>query len=205
LVCDFFARTNIIFTMEIQPARKFQSLSIARLIMMAMTDDCCRHFIGPANTLDDFEKVMTDLVLVDHSQYSYTNTLVAIGEDGGICGACVSYDGGKLHKLRQPFINAAKENFGRDFSDIGDETQAGELYIDSLAVYEWSRGKGVATELLNAAKDKARSLGLPTVGLLVDKSNRKAEQLYKKVGFKQVGLSSWGGHAMKHLQYTLTE
>lgn len=191
--------------MEIQPARKFQSLAIARLIMMAMSDDCCRFFIGPNNTLDDFEKVMTSLVLADHSQYSYTNTLVAIGEDGGLCGACVSYDGAMLHELRQPFINAAKEHFGRDFSGMSDETQAGELYIDSLAVYEWSRGKGVATELLNAAKDKARSLGLPAVGLLVDKGNRKAERLYKKVGFKQAGFGTWGGHAMKHLQYTLTE
>ena len=189
--------------MEIQTAQKHQALSIARLIMQAMNYDCCRYFAGPDHTLDDFERVMTELVLSDNSQYSYKNTLVALDADGGLCGACVSYDGGRLHELRRAFIEAAKANFGRDFSGIGDETQAGELYLDSIAVNESCRGKGVATALLQATIDKGRALGLPAVGLLVDKGNPKAEQLYLRVGFNYVGDNSWGGHEMKHLQYTL--
>ena len=54
--------------MEIQAAQKHQSLSIARLIMQAMNYDCCRYFAGPDHTLDDFERVMTELVLSDNSQ-----------------------------------------------------------------------------------------------------------------------------------------
>ena len=104
--------------MEIQAAQKHQSLSIARLIMQAMNYDCCRYFAGPDHTLDDFERVMTELVLSDNSQYSYLNTLVALDEDGGLCGACVSYDGARLHELRAAFIRAAKESFGRDFSGM---------------------------------------------------------------------------------------
>ena len=133
--------------MEIQTAQKHQALSIARLIMQAMNYDCCRYFTGPDHTLDDFERVMTNMVLAENSQYSYLNTLVAIDADGGLCGACVSYDGARLHELRRPFFDACKEHFGRDVSGIGDETQAGELYLDSLAVYESYRGKGVATRL----------------------------------------------------------
>ena len=168
--------------MEIQNAQDFQALSIARLIMQAMNYDCCRYFTGPDHTLDDFERVMTSLVLADNSQYSYKNTIVAIGDDGGLCGACV---------------------FGRDFSSMPDETQAGELYIDSIAVPENCRGKGIATALLNATVDKARGMGLPAVGLLVDTGNPKAEKLYARVGFKTVGENSWGGHAMKHMQIAL--
>ena len=153
--------------------------------MQAMNYDCCRYFAGPDHTLDDFERVMTKLVLADDSQYSYLNTIVAIDTDGGVCGCCVSYDGGKLHELRRAFVEAAKAEFGRDFS--------GKSH----------RGRGIATALLNAAIDKAKAIGLPAVGLLVDKGNPKAEKLYTRIGFKYVGDSSWGGHEMKHLQYAV--
>lgn len=171
--------------------------------MQAMNYDCCRYFAGPDHTLDDFERVMTSLVLSEKSQYSYLNTLVAVDDEGGLCGMCVSYDGGRLHELRKAFVDAAKENFGRDFSGMPDETSAGELYIDSLAVTECCRGKGIATSLLKAVVEKAKAMGLPAVGLLVDKGNPKAEKLYERVGFKYVGDNDWGGHPMKHMQYTL--
>ncbi len=189
--------------MEIQNAEKFQSLSIARLIMQAMNYDCCRYFTGPDHTLDEFERLMTKLVLDDSSQYSYRNTLVALNGIGGLCGMCVSYNGALLHKLREPFVSGVKECFGTDLSGMGDETSAGELYIDSIAVPEDCRGKGVATALLNATIDKATAMGINTVGLLVDKANPKAEKLYNKVGFRFVNDTEWGGHKMKHLQYKI--
>ena len=189
---------------EIQAAQEHQALSIARLIMLAMNYDCCRYFTGPEHTLDDFERVMTELVLADNTQYSYRNTIVAIDEDGKLCGMCVSYDGSRLHELRAEFIKAAKDNFGRELSNMEDETGPGELYIDSIAVFESCRGKGVATALLNAAIDKAKKMDIPAVGLLVvDKGNPKAEKLYGRIGFKYVGENTWGGHPMKHLQYQL--
>lgn len=173
--------------------------------MMAMTDDCCRYFTGPDYTLDDFEKVMTTLVLSDKTQYSYLNTIVAINDEGGLCGACVSYDGARLHELRKAFTDAMRDYFDRDFTDMRDETAEGELYIDSIAVPEAYRGQGIATHLLGAVKDKARTMGLPAVGLLVDKGNPKAERLYRKIGFRKVGESSFGGHSMKHLQYIIKD
>lgn len=189
--------------MEIQSAQKFQALSIARLIMQAMNYECCQYFAGPDHTLDDFERVMTELVLSENSQYSYKNTMVAIDEDGGLCGMCVSYDGGLLRDLRKVFVKAMKDNFGRDFSDIADETGPGELYIDSIAVPENCRGKGVATVLLKSVIEKAKNMGLPAVGLLVDTGNPKAEKLYNRVGFRFVGDNTWGGHPMRHLQYVI--
>ncbi|MDO4158964.1 MAG: GNAT family N-acetyltransferase [Prevotellaceae bacterium] len=186
---------------QIEAAQKHQALSIARLIMVAMNYDCCRNFMGPDYTLNDFERVMTELVLSDKSQYSYRNTLVALDHNGGFSGMCVSYDGKSLHELRPAFVRAMKENFGRDFSNIPDETSEGELYIDSIAVPEMYRGKGVATDLLKAVFRKARSMGIPAVGLLVDKVNPNAEHLYLKLGFKHVNDAVWGGHEMRHLQY----
>ncbi len=187
--------------MKIIEADKQQAATIAQLIMTAMTDDCCLYYAGPSHTLADFHDMMTKLVEMDNSQYSYKNTLLAIDESERVMGVCVSYDGALLHLLREQFVSAAKVHFGRDFSNIDDETQEGELYIDSLAVFPEFRGKGVATALLKASISKAKKLNIPTIGLLVDKGNPNAERLYRGIGFEYSNDTSWGGHPMKHLIY----
>ena len=183
---------------EIQEATKSQAADIARLIMIAMTDDCCLYFCGNCYGLDDFRKMMTMLVEREDSQYSYRNTLVAM--DGNkVVGISVSYDGGRLHELRRAFIKAAMEYIGKDHSGMDDETQAGELYLDSLAVLPEYRCQGIARKLLLATKERANRLGLPCVGLLVDKGNPVGEALYTSVGFQYLNDNQWGGHPMKHL------
>ncbi len=186
---------------KIELAVPEMSPRIASLIMEAMNHECCQNFAGEHHTLDDFHRMMTRLVGMDDSQYSYRNTLVAIASDGSLAGICVAYDGGKLHALRQRFIEAAMEAFNIDYSGMADETSAGEYYVDSLCVDNAFRGKGIATRLLQAATVRAGELGIPAVGLLVDKGNPKAEKLYQRVGFRYVNDTTWGGHAMRHLQY----
>ena len=207
---------------EILEATKSQATEIARLIMTAMTDDCCLYFCGEGYGLEDltsgracsrsaeqaslrrsrslasFYKMMTLLVEREDSQYSYRNTLVAMDAER-VVGIAVSYDGGRLHELRRAFIEAAKEHIGKDHSGMDDETQAGELYLDSLAVLPEYRRQGIARKLLLATKERADRLGLPCVGLLVDKDNPVGEALYTSVGFQYVNDNQWGGHPMKHL------
>ena len=183
---------------EIRKATKAQSAEIAKLIMMAMTDDCCLHFCGEGYGIDDFRKMMAKLVEREDSQYSYRNTLVAMDGDN-VVGISVSYDGGRLHELRRAFIEAAKEYIDKDHSDMDDETQSGELYLDSLAVLLEYRRMGIARKLLLATKERANRMNLPCIGLLVDKNNPAGEALYASVGFRYVNDSHWGGHPMKHL------
>ena len=76
---------------EIKNAQKEQAADIARLIMTAMTDDCCLHFCGVGYGLEDFRGMMTMLVEREESQYSYRNTLVAMDGDR-LVGIAVSYD-----------------------------------------------------------------------------------------------------------------
>ena len=182
----------------INHAVRSHAADVAKLIMMAMTDDCCLHFCGEGYGLDDFLKMMTLLVEREDSQYSYKNTLVAMDGEK-VVGIAVSYDGGKLHALRQTFIQAAKHYIGKDHSCMDDETQAGELYLDSLAVLPAYRRQGIAQRLLLATKQKANAIGLPCVGLLVDKGNPAGEALYASAGFRYANDSQWGGHPMKHL------
>ena len=189
---------TIIKMIEIREASKSQAAEIASLIMTAMTDDCCLYFCGEGYGLEDFRKMMTILVEREDSQYSYQNTLVAMDAEQ-VVGISVSYDGGCLHELRRAFIEAAKEQIGKDHSGMDDETQAGELYLDSLAVLPDYRRQGIARKLMLATKERANLLDLPRVGLLVDKDNPVGEALYTSVGFQYVNDNQWGGHPMKHL------
>lgn len=187
----------------IEQAQISQASDIARLIMEAMNHECCLYFAGEEHGLSGFHQLMTDLVCRDDSQYSYLNTLVALNTQREVIGVCTAYDGAELHQRRTAFVQGCLARFNRDFGDMDDETAAGELYVDSLAVDVHYRGKGIAKSLLKATIEKAKQLQLPAVGLLVDKGNPKAERLYASVGFQYVDDNQWGGHAMRHLQCVL--
>ncbi len=187
----------------ITPASRGDAPLIAPMIMEAMNLDCCQWFAGPNHTLDDFRQLMTRLVAMDCSQYSYRNTLAAhVG--GELAGILVGYDGGQLHQLREAFISEALRSFGIDYSGIEDETSDGEYYLDSLCVASHYRGHGIATQLLKAGIERGRQMGLPATGLLVDAGNPRAEQLYLRVGFEVVGTDIWGSHPMHRMQYIYT-
>lgn len=183
---------------QIKPAKPEQAAEIATLIMEAMDADCCQNFAGPHHTLADFHRLITRLVSMEDTQYSYQNTLTAM-QGKRIVGIITGYDGKDLRHLRKAFIEGAKAEFGRDFSKMDDETQAGEYYIDSLAVREDCRRQGIAAALLKAFIQK-HGYNQP-VGLLVDVTHPTAERLYVQMGFVYKGDARWGGHAMRHLQY----
>lgn len=183
---------------QIQAAAQEQAAEIARLIMMAMTEECCLHFCGEGTGLKEFEQMMTTLVEREDSQYSYKNTLVAMHRKK-VVGIATAYDGGQLHTLRRAFIESARDYLQKDHSCMDDETQAGELYLDSIAVLPAYRQQGIASRLLKATAEKARAIGIQQVGLLVDYGNPTAERLYLSAGFRYLNNSTWGGHPMKHL------
>ena len=186
---------------NIEMATPDMASHIASLIMEAMNPQCCQNFAGANHTLVDFHRMMTKLVSMEDSQYSYRNTLTAMTSDGILAGICVAYDGGELRNLRRRFVEESIVSFGIDYSGMADETEEGEFYVDSLAVSSKYRGKGIATMLLAAAKERGAQLGIPAVGLLVDKGNPRAEALYARLGFEYVDDTTWGGHQMKHLQF----
>lgn len=173
---------------------------IASLIMEAMREECCQYYYGENHTAQEFHDMMTYLVEQTDSQYSYLNTIVATDDKQQVVGICVSYDGAKLLHLRQAFIKEVSNRFGRDFSNMPEETQAGELYIDSMAVVSSQRGMGIGKRLFLAAEEKAQEMNINTLGLLVDRENPQAERLYRNIGYEHVDNKDWGGHILKHMQ-----
>lgn len=183
--------------------------AIARLITMAMTDECCLYYAGQGHTVDQFREAIERLARLDDSQYSYRNAILAVDDEQGssagghanaaVAGLALSYDGAQLLTLRRPFEQEMMQRFGRDFSHMEPETEEGELYLDSLAVAPEYRRQGIAGRLLDATVEKARAMGISRVGLLVDDGNPRAERLYLAHGFSYAGPATWGGHRMKHL------
>lgn len=100
---------------QIEQATPDKASHIASLIMEAMNAQCCQNFAGPQHTLVDFHRMMTKLVEMEDSQYSYKNTLVAMSTDGILVGILVAYDGADVKRLRKRFIEAAIVAFGMDW------------------------------------------------------------------------------------------
>ena len=62
----------------------------------------------------------------------------------------------------------------------------GKLWITALAVQRDSRGQGIATSLLNWAKNRAYQLGKPSVYLDVETDREDALNVYRKAGFEKL-------------------
>lgn len=162
---------------HIRPAQPSDANEVAPLIFQAM-EDIVFKLIGqknPTEGIDFIKKLFTQ----KNNQYSYQNTLVC-EVDGTCVGSLVSYDGKDLTQLRNPVLEEAKKK-NPNFTFIEDETQAGELYIDTLSVSSDFQGKGIGSELIDFLKNQT-SLG-QKIGLLVDSQNPQAEKLYRRLGF----------------------
>ncbi|WAC11583.1 GNAT family N-acetyltransferase [Dyadobacter pollutisoli] len=132
----------------------------------------------------------------DDNQYSYINTLV-FEDETGVIGSVTGYDGARLHELRQPVIDRLRE-FQPDFTP-GDETEAGEYYIDCASVDPAHQGKGIGKKLITAFCELAASSGFEKVGLIVDKVNPAAKRLYEDLGFDVAGEKDFLGHRYFHM------
>jgi len=89
--------------------------------------------------------------------------------------------------------------FNRSFNPE-EETQAGEYYIDCVAVNPTRQGSGVGSKILQFLINEYVYERNEKLGLLVDKENPDARKLYLKLGFEMVGEKTLAGKKMEHLQ-----
>ena len=181
---------------NIRQAEKRDSRTIAKVVAMAIGDEnAMRQYCG-----DEYITLLTEIAENENSQYSYHNTLIAEIDDKPI-GAIIGYDGAKLHELRTRTYSIIQNALGRTPS-IPDETEAGEFYLDSIAVFPKYQGNGIGRKLITAMQEKAFNEGHKRIGLIVDFDNPKAEKLYTSLGFSRVGTKIFLEHKMWHLQST---
>lgn len=114
--------------------------------------------------------------------YSWKNTFVALYE-GKPAGTLTAYDGNFYRAMRSVTFPLMARLSGHDFSDMVDETEPGEFYIDSLSVLEEYRHRGIASALLNYGIRQARRCSASYATLAVDPDNESALRLYRRIGF----------------------
>ncbi|NEN23746.1 GNAT family N-acetyltransferase [Cryomorpha ignava] len=182
--------------MIIRQATKADSEVLTILIMLAL-EAMVYEFIAEKN----FEKgiaFLSHFTKSENNQYSYQNCFVA-EVNGAVVGAVNAYDGAHLDVLRKPVLDFVFKTTGRAIK-VGDETQEGELYIDTLGVNPNYQGLGIGSALVNHLIDKIVVQKRQTLGLLVDVDNPKARKLYLKLGFKSVGYKTLFVKELEHLQ-----
>ena len=181
-----------------RPAQREDAAQIAPIMLLAM-EEIVYYFMNERNK----EKAIALLTLFierTDNQYSYQHIMVA-EEDGQLLGQLCLYDGAHLEELRQPILDFLAENYKVILPTAEQETQAGEIYLDTIAVSPQAQGKGIGKLLLAAAiKEYVEKQG-KILGLLVDQDNPAAKKLYLHMGFKTVKPVTIFQKEMEHLQY----
>ncbi len=175
----------------IRPARKDESHQIAELDSIAsggVVDFLYEGLVPGKRPVE----VLGEVISSDEGFYNYANTIVAdVG--GAVAGAAISYPSsnqGIDEKMRR-FFPAEKLDHLRG---IFESSVPHSLYIDALAVHEEFRRRGLAGMLIDAAAEKARSLGFSSLSLIVLAENAPARALYSKKGFVHAGDVHLGYH-----------
>ncbi|WP_316850719.1 GNAT family N-acetyltransferase [Pedobacter agri] len=182
----------------IRPAAPHDAPFVAPLIIQAMGDLAAKF----ANSYNP--QVILGLFIYffqqENNQYSYQNTLV-FEENDQILGSLNAYDGAKLFELRENFLNYLKENNGLNNFHPEPETQEGEFYFDTISVHPDAQGKGIGKALIIAGIDWAKALGHQKIGLIVEKENPRAKELYENMGFIAQNSMVFLGGDYFHLTY----
>lgn len=182
--------------MIIRKATINDSDAIATYLMLAM-EDIVYKFIGKEN-YNEAKEFLLHFIEKESNQYSFQNCFV-VEDNNEIIAAVNIYDGAELHLLREPIAQYVRTHYNKDFNPE-DETQKGELYIDTLGVDPKCQGKGIGSKLLQFLIDEYVTKKNKTLGLLVDVDNPNAKKLYLKLGFKSVGIKTLVGKSLEHLQ-----
>lgn len=181
------------------PARAADAPHIARAIVMAIGPEIELELAGSPERRHLVTETFQALAERPDTQYSYRNSFIALAPDGRVAGALVCYDGARLLELRPAFFREAESRLGITFDDnLAPETDASEIYLDSLAVFPEWRGQGIARKLIEAAAARHQDSGKP-LGLLVEDGNTGAHDLYTRLGFKEVGRRPFAGVEMIHM------
>jgi len=184
----------------IRPAKPADTEEVVPLIIQAMGKLAKKL----TNVEDDeiINKIFKHFFRQDNNQYSYENTLV-YEDEGKILGSLNAYDGGKLLKLRLPFLAYLTEHYQANNTGQGTETQSGEFYLDTISVNPNAQGKGIGKQLIKAGIDWAKQLGHHTVGLLVEQNNGRALKLYQNMGFVTQNEKQFMGGRYHHMVFKL--
>lgn len=183
----------------IRPAHAFDATFCVPLIQATIG----RIGHALAGTTDDVAAARTMLGFypLRGNRLSFEHQLIAQAPSGEPLGVILAYPGDHAEALDDPFRERLRA-LGLP-GHVESEGTSGELYVDTLAVTETARGRGIGGRLLDAAATRAAALGLDRVGLLVEDGN-PAARLYVRQNFRPAGRRHLAGGMYTHLVRDLT-
>ncbi len=190
--------------MKIRQARPEDGVQCAPLIKIVFDEMEVPELLKMTN--DAIYEVFAAAFKVPEYRYSYAHTVVA-EEAGEIVGICVGYaaaDEAHIDDAFQPFLPQVGITDGRELFPW-PESFPGEWYLDLLAVKETAQHRGIGTQLLRDAAQRAAQAGFPRIGLCCDLVNPKAQALYEREGYRDDGRVQIFEHMYRHMSRTLGE
>lgn len=152
--------------------------TIAHAVAMAIGDEVAlRNYCG-----DDYLAVLTEVASHKNTQYSWQYALVAEVE-GAAADAVVGYDGARLVELREGTFSVLREN-AVSIPTISDETEAGEIYLDSVGVLPEFRGVGRRSQIGRSILQKGLYRGARTSGIDCRLRQPKCREIIYRTRFR---------------------
>ncbi|ABK82636.1 GNAT family N-acetyltransferase [Campylobacter fetus] len=167
----------------IRNATKNDAKRVIELLNLAM--DNIAFTLSGATDIKISNTILEEFFRSTNNRLSYENILVFEFKNEVIGAICI-YESKMAKELDIAFINRLKSLGIEPNIKVECDTQNNELYIDSIAVDENHRGKGVAKQLIEASFLRAKELGI-NLSLLVDEAKSDVKSYYKRVGFKPCG------------------
>lgn len=149
---------------------------LSTIVIMALGEDY-------ASCLNNAQQMQSTVSVCrqEDTLYSWRNAWIA-ERDGELAGAIIGYDGERYSQMRQATFSRLQDVISEDVMQMQEETQAGEFYLDSLAVLPPFRGQGIGKQLLLHAIKELTAEKNQAVTLVVLPDN-PARKLYESIGF----------------------
>jgi ribosomal protein S18 acetylase RimI-like enzyme len=167
--------------MTIRQASKQEGVQVAKLILLAIQD--IAYQLTDENNEADVLKQLALFFETEGNRFSYSCIWVK-EVDHELAGMILCYHGSQANRLYQPIIDHLRHSSGNPSTEVDQEADEEEYYIDALAVSPAYQGKGFAKELIAAAERHAAAMNYATIALNVDQGNEGAHRLYQRLGYE---------------------
>lgn len=156
---------------------------------------------------EDSEEVYRTLkrfYLLEDNRLSYKHVLVS-KEAGQVAGMLLCYAGDRAALLDQPIAHYLDEiGASQQKEALVTEALPGDFYLDSIAVDRNMQGRGIAKELMAAFEKIGCQQQFDRLSLLVEPTNGRAYELYKKQGYQDDGTMQVSGKSYIRMIKLLT-
>ncbi|MCA0757450.1 GNAT family N-acetyltransferase [Paenibacillus sp. N4] len=169
----------------IEPASKEDVKEVLPLLLSAI--GYIAFSLAGTDNEEEAARVLAEFYAREDNRLSYRHVLV-YRKEGTVAGMLLSYPGDGAAELDAPLAaRPGREGDTYAGSGITVEAEAGEYYLDAIAVEERYRKQGIAKALIAAFERRGRLEGYDTVSLIVEQDNKSAYSIYSKLGYVEYG------------------